>query len=65
METEPILATGERQTWKGRQDTRFPADVQVKEGYSWSEQLGIAIAALVEGRERGWVVWVKDVGFSF
>jgi hypothetical protein len=41
--------------------TRFPADVQVKKGYSWSEQLGIAIAALVEGGGRGLVDWVRDV----
>jgi replication fork protection complex subunit Tof1/Swi1 len=42
-------------------DTRFPPDVQVKKGYSWSEQLGIAIAVLVEGGEGGLVDWVKDV----
>jgi hypothetical protein len=47
------------------EDTRFPADVQVKKGYSWSEQLGIAIAALVEGGEGELVEWVKDVGFYF
>ena len=45
------------------EDTRFPADVQVKKGYKWSEQLGIAIAALVEGGEGELVNWVKDVGF--
>ena len=45
------------------EDTRFPPDVQVKKGYSWSQQLGIAIAALVEGGEGELVDWVKDVGF--
>jgi replication fork protection complex subunit Tof1/Swi1 len=45
------------------EDSRFPADVQVKKGYTWSEQLGIAIAALVEGGEGGLIDWVKDVGF--
>lgn len=43
------------------EDTRFPPDVQVKKGYSWSEQLGIAITVLVEGEEGGLVDWVKDV----
>jgi replication fork protection complex subunit Tof1/Swi1 len=47
------------------EDTRFPPDVQVKKGFSWSEQLGIAIAALVEGGERELVDWVKDVGSLF
>ena len=47
------------------EDTRFPADVQVKKGFTWSEQLGIAIAALVEGGERQLVDWVKDVGSLF
>jgi replication fork protection complex subunit Tof1/Swi1 len=44
------------------EDTRFPPDVQVKKGFSWSEQLGIAIAVLVEGGEQELVAWVKDVG---
>jgi replication fork protection complex subunit Tof1/Swi1 len=44
------------------EDTRFPPDVQVKKGFSWSEQLGIAIAALVEGGEQELVDWLKDVG---
>jgi replication fork protection complex subunit Tof1/Swi1 len=47
------------------EDTRFPADVQVKKGYSWSEQLGIAIAALVDGGEGELVDWVKDVRILF
>lgn len=43
------------------EDTRFPADVQVKKGYSWSEQLGIAIAALVDAGQQILVDWTKDV----
>lgn len=43
------------------EDTRFPPDVQVKKGYSWSEQLGIAIAALVENGESQLVDWAKNV----
>ena len=37
-------------------------DVQVKKGYSWSEQLGIAIACLVEGGRLDLVDWIKEVG---
>lgn len=36
-------------------------EVQVKKGYSWSEQIGIAVAALVEDGQRELVEWVKDV----
>lgn len=43
------------------EDTRFPPDVQVKKGYSWSEQLGIAIAALVDGGQEDLIGWVQDV----
>ncbi|KAH9947733.1 timeless protein-domain-containing protein [Amylocystis lapponica] len=42
-------------------DTRFPPDVQVKKGYSWSEQLGIAIACLIEGDKMELVDWVKEI----
>ncbi|KAF5373433.1 hypothetical protein D9615_009496 [Tricholomella constricta] len=43
------------------EDTRFPADVEVKKGYSWSDQLGIAIASLVEAGEVELVNWTKDI----
>lgn len=43
------------------EDTRFPPDVQVKKGYSWSEQLGIAVAALAEAGASELVDWTKDV----
>ncbi|KAG1740539.1 timeless protein-domain-containing protein [Suillus paluster] len=43
------------------EDTRFPPEVQVKKGYSWSEQIGIAIAALVEDSKTELVEWVKDI----
>ena len=43
------------QTWKHTQD------VKVKKGYSWSEQLGIAIACLVENDQRYLVDWIKEV----
>ncbi|OAX37898.1 timeless-domain-containing protein [Rhizopogon vinicolor AM-OR11-026] len=43
------------------EDIKFPAEVQVKKGYSWSEQIGIAIAALVEDGKTELVEWVKDI----
>ncbi|KAG6810302.1 hypothetical protein H0H92_012503 [Tricholoma furcatifolium] len=43
------------------EDRRFPPDVEVKKGYSWSDQLGIAIAALVDGGEIELVNWTKDI----
>ncbi|KAG1818982.1 timeless protein-domain-containing protein [Suillus subaureus] len=43
------------------EDTRFPPEVQVKKGYSWSEQIGIAIAALVDDGKTELVEWVKDI----
>ncbi|KAA1474618.1 timeless-domain-containing protein [Dentipellis sp. KUC8613] len=42
-------------------DARFPPDVQVKKGYSWSEQLGIAVAALRDGGKGDLVEWTKDI----
>lgn len=39
----------------------FTGEVQVKKGYSWSEQIGIAVAALVEEGKSELVEWVKDV----
>ncbi|KAG2355989.1 timeless protein-domain-containing protein [Suillus spraguei] len=43
------------------EDTRFPPEVQVKKGYSWSEQIGIAIAALVDDGKTELVEWVKNI----
>ncbi|KAJ7439501.1 timeless protein-domain-containing protein [Mycena latifolia] len=36
-------------------------EVQVKRGYSWSEQLGIVIAALVDAGQLELVNWAKDI----
>ncbi|EPT01958.1 hypothetical protein FOMPIDRAFT_1036026 [Fomitopsis schrenkii] len=52
-------------TKRGREETveenRFPPDVQVKKGFSWSEQLGIAIACLVEDGKEELIEWVKQI----
>lgn len=42
-------------------DGGFSGEVQIKKGYSWSEQIGIAVAALVEEGKSELVEWVKDV----
>ncbi|KAJ7208162.1 timeless protein-domain-containing protein [Mycena haematopus] len=36
-------------------------EVQVKRGFSWSEQLGIVIAALVDAGDIRWVNWTEDI----
>ncbi|KAI9507117.1 timeless-domain-containing protein [Russula earlei] len=42
-------------------DPRFPPDVQVKKGFTWSEQLAIAMAALKEARQNELIEWVKEI----
>ncbi|OCH87501.1 timeless-domain-containing protein [Obba rivulosa] len=42
-------------------DSRLPPDVQVKKGYSWSEQLGIAVGCLVEDSKKVLVEWTKQI----
>ena len=51
----------EKASGKGTLDTRFPQDVIVKKGYSWSEQVAIAMAALQEAGEEALIEWTKDV----
>ncbi|THU97519.1 timeless-domain-containing protein, partial [Dendrothele bispora CBS 962.96] len=45
------------------EDSRFPPDVQVKPKLklSWSDQVGVAIAALVEKGETGLILWVQEI----
>ena len=42
-------------------NTEFPPDVQVKKGFSWSEQLAIAMAALQDASQSDLIEWVKEV----
>ena len=42
-------------------DDRFPQDLQIKKGYSVSEQIGIAMAALVEKGQMDLIEWTKQV----
>lgn len=43
------------------ENTRYSPDVEVKKGYSWSDQLGIAIANLVEGGQKELVNWTQHI----
>jgi replication fork protection complex subunit Tof1/Swi1 len=45
-------------------DTGHPPDVQVKKGFSWSEQLAIAMAALQDAGQSELIEWVKEVCLS-
>ena len=45
-------------------DPRFPPDVAVKKGYSWSEELAIAMAALQEAGQGELIEWVKEVSLA-
>ncbi|KAH9983375.1 timeless protein-domain-containing protein, partial [Russula compacta] len=42
-------------------DARFPPDVRVKKGFTWSEQLAIAMAALQETGRGELIAWVKEI----
>ncbi|KAI0293651.1 timeless protein-domain-containing protein [Multifurca ochricompacta] len=41
--------------------SRFPPDVRVKKGFSWSEELAISMAALQEAGQGELVKWVKEI----
>ncbi|KZT08354.1 timeless-domain-containing protein [Laetiporus sulphureus 93-53] len=43
------------------EDSRFPPDVQVQKGYSWSEQLAIVIAHLLEAGKAYLIDWVQEI----
>ncbi|KAH7883094.1 timeless protein-domain-containing protein [Phlebopus sp. FC_14] len=43
------------------EDQSFSEEVQIKKGYSWSEQIGISVAALVEEGRSELVDWVKKI----
>ncbi|TFK68164.1 timeless-domain-containing protein [Pluteus cervinus] len=46
---------------KTTEGSGIPQEVAVKKGHSWSDQLGIAIAALTEDGNTGLVLWTKDI----
>lgn len=40
------------------------AEVQVTQGYTWTEEMGIVIACLIEDEKTHLINWVKEVGLS-
>ena len=40
------------------------AEVQVTQGYTWTEEMGIVIACLVEDEKTHLIDWVKEVSLS-
>lgn len=42
-------------------DTRFPQEVRVKKGYTWTQQLGIAVAALMDDGKLALIEWTRQV----
>lgn len=40
------------------------AEVQVTQGYTWAEEMGIVIACLVEDEKTHLIDWVKEVSLS-
>ncbi|KAI0089435.1 timeless protein-domain-containing protein [Irpex rosettiformis] len=42
-------------------ENRWPAEVKIKKGFSWSEELGIAIKCLVEDSKASLVEWTKEI----
>ncbi|KAG8920723.1 Topoisomerase 1-associated factor 1 [Tulasnella sp. 418] len=52
---------GNPRTKSKAKESKHGPDVYVKKGYSWSEQLGIAIACLIEDDKMALVDWVKEI----
>lgn len=42
-------------------ENRWPADVHVKKGYTWEQQLAIAVRILAEDEKQAMIDWVKEV----
>ncbi|KAI0703047.1 timeless protein-domain-containing protein [Cytidiella melzeri] len=42
-------------------ENRWPAEVKIKKGFSWSEQLGIAVKCIVEDSKTSLIDWVKEI----
>jgi len=43
-------------------EKKVAEEVQVTQGYTWTEEMGIVIACLVEDEKTHLVNWVKEVG---
>lgn len=42
-------------------ESRWPAEVKIKKGYTWSEELGIAIKCLLEDCKTDLIEWIRQV----
>ena len=42
-------------------ENRWPAEVKIKKGFSWSEELAIAIKCLIEDEKASLIDWTKEV----
>ena len=42
-------------------EKKVAAEVQVTQGYTWTEEMGIVIACLVEDEKTHLINWVKEV----
>ena len=54
----------EKESKRGRAaspSSKIPTEVKVKKGYSWSQQVGIAVACLVDDGKRALVEWVTEI----
>jgi replication fork protection complex subunit Tof1/Swi1 len=58
---EESVKKGKGSTGPAESRGRTIREIAVKKGYSWSEQVGIAIQVLVEEGKKELVVWCKDV----
>ncbi|KAK0205546.1 timeless protein-domain-containing protein [Desarmillaria ectypa] len=56
---EPESSTAEERAQD--EDARIPADIHVKKGHSWSEEVGIVVAVLVEAGQGELVDWTKEI----
>lgn len=45
-------------------ERKVVAEVQVTQGYTWTEEMGIVIACLIEDEKTHLINWVKEVGSS-
>ncbi|KAI0322279.1 timeless protein-domain-containing protein [Amylostereum chailletii] len=51
----------ERASRKTAEGSKHPPDVQVKKGYTWSQQVAIAMAALEDANQGDLIEWTKDI----
>lgn len=63
---KPFSSWEPEKSSRGRKDVEdvFSKDhpeVKVKKGYSWSQQVGIAIACLIESNKKHMVDWMKEI----